>query len=46
MSAESLMAITTDQWTEKVSVAESIIFRFILNTVNDKVKNITVDYTN
>ena len=46
MSAESLMAITTEQWTEKVAVAESIIFRFILNTVNDKVKNITVDYTN
>lgn len=46
MSAEAFVAITSTQWTEVVTGLDSFMIRFTLSTLEDKVTNIVVDYTN
>ena len=46
MSAEAFSAITATQWAETVSGLDSFMIRFTLSTLEDKVTNIVVDYTN
>lgn len=46
MSVETLTAITTEQWQEKIEGLEKIYLRVALSTADDTVTNIVIDFVN
>lgn len=46
MQAETLEAITPEQWNEEIATIQSMLFRFTLNNAEDTVTSVVIDFTN
>lgn len=46
MQADTLEAITPEQWNEEIATIQSMLFRFTLNNAEDTVTSVVIDYTN
>ncbi|MFQ9442488.1 MAG: hypothetical protein ACLR1A_06070 [Eubacterium ventriosum] len=46
MTMETLLAITTESWTEVIKGLDSFKMRFTLSTTDDTVTNIVINFTN